>query len=56
MVTHDFYVAQVLSDEILVLDKGQIVEYDTSQIIVNNPKHPTTRELLIPKIKNNKVY
>ncbi|WP_200164547.1 ABC transporter ATP-binding protein [Francisella adeliensis] len=56
LVTHDFYVAQVLSDEILVLDKGQVVEYDTSQNIVNNPKHPTTRELLIPKIRNNKVY
>nr|WP_244148268.1 ATP-binding cassette domain-containing protein [Francisella hispaniensis] len=46
LVTHDLYAAQALCDRILVLDHGKVVEYNTSQNVVNNPKHLITKSLL----------
>jgi ABC-type glutathione transport system ATPase component len=55
LVTHDFYAAKTLCDEILVLDKGEVVEHNTSQNIINNPKHLTTIALLNAQLKGNKI-
>ena len=39
LVTHDLDAAQTLCDEILVLDKGRVVEHGTAQNVTNNPSH-----------------
>ena len=44
-VTHDLRSASV-SDRILVMDRGQIVEQDTTERILNAPKEDYTKYLL----------
>ncbi|MBY5944482.1 ABC transporter ATP-binding protein [Photobacterium rosenbergii] len=46
LVTHDLSAAQELCDEILVLDKGQVVEHGTTTEIFDNPSHPTSQSLV----------
>jgi peptide/nickel transport system ATP-binding protein len=50
-ISHDLSVVKYISDEICVMNKGQIVEYATSDEIYKNPKDPYTQRLLsaIPK-------
>jgi peptide/nickel transport system ATP-binding protein len=40
-----------MSDRIMVMNKGEIVELDTAESIYNNPQQPYTQKLIsaIPK-------
>lgn len=51
-ITHDLAVVKHISDEIMVMYMGQVVEYTTSNELFKNPMHPYTRALLnsIPTI------
>lgn len=51
-ITHDLSVAEFLSDNIMVMQKGKIVEYGTSEEIFNHPKSDYTKTLLsaVPKL------
>jgi len=46
LITHDLASARFLSDRILVLFRGRVVETGPSSAIVESPAHPYTRELL----------
>ncbi|MDX5435669.1 MAG: ABC transporter ATP-binding protein, partial [Pontibacter sp.] len=50
-ITHDLSVAKYMSDRILVMSKGQIVESDTPEQLYRHPKQEYTRTLInaIPK-------
>jgi dipeptide transport system ATP-binding protein len=51
-ISHDLSVIQHISDRIMVMYLGRIVEYGSRDEIFNNPKHPYTKILLesAPKI------
>jgi len=44
--THDLKVVRAISDTLLVMYKGRIVEQGTANDIFNNPKHMYTKQLL----------
>jgi peptide/nickel transport system ATP-binding protein len=50
-ITHDLSVARFMSDRLLVMSQGRIVESGTAAEVYANPKHPYTKTLLaaIPK-------
>lgn len=45
-VAHDLAVVEHISDEVLVMTEGKIVEQASAEEIYNNPQHPYTRKLL----------
>jgi ABC-type glutathione transport system ATPase component len=45
-ITHDLAMAAYLADDIAVMDRGRIVEQGPADIILQQPKHETTRQLL----------
>jgi len=45
-ITHDLRVAAQISDEIIVMQKGEIVERGTAAQVLEAPVHPYTRTLL----------
>ncbi|WP_394155036.1 dipeptide ABC transporter ATP-binding protein [Loktanella salsilacus] len=45
-ITHDLRVAAQISDEIIVLSKGHIVERGSASDILTRPQHPYTRDLI----------
>lgn len=45
-ISHDLSVVKYISDEIGVMNKGQIVEYGPAEEIYKNPKDPYTKKLL----------
>lgn len=51
-IAHDLAVVEHLSDDVLVLHRGKIVESGEARVVLENPSHPYTRELLsaVPKI------
>ena len=51
-ISHDLSVIQHISDRILVMYLGRVVEYGSRDEVFNNPKHPYTKILLesAPKI------
>ncbi|MGI6149558.1 MAG: ABC transporter ATP-binding protein [Limnochordia bacterium] len=51
-ITHDLSTAYYLSDFIANMFRGNIVEYGPAQLVLNQPQHPYTQELLdaVPKI------
>ena len=51
-ITHDLNIAKHMSDNIMVLNLGKIVEINKSYEVFNNPKHVYTKKLIssIPKI------
>ncbi|WP_448059408.1 ABC transporter ATP-binding protein [Cellulomonas hominis] len=46
LITHDMGVVADLSDRVLVMKSGRVVESGTSDEIFNRPTHPYTRQLL----------
>ena len=45
-ISHDISVVQHLSDKVLVMKNGQIVEQGPADEVLENPSHPYTKELL----------
>ena len=45
-ISHDLAVVKYMADDILVMNKGEIVERGTSDEIYANPRHPYTQQLL----------
>ena len=46
LISHDLAMAARISDEIVVIERGRIVERGSPEKIVRAPEHATTRELL----------
>jgi peptide/nickel transport system ATP-binding protein len=46
LVTHDLSAAKTLCDEVLVLNDGKMVEFDSIEKITSSPKHSISRALL----------
>jgi peptide/nickel transport system ATP-binding protein len=44
-ITHDLRVAAQICDSVMVMSKGEIVEYGATKAIFESPQHPYTREL-----------
>lgn len=45
-ITHDLVVANLMSDDVVVMKEGRIVEAGASQAVLGDPTHPYTRRLL----------
>jgi len=45
-ISHDLGVIAALSDEILVMKDGAVVEHGAAAAVLNDPQHAFTRELL----------
>nr|MDJ0510619.1 ABC transporter ATP-binding protein [Crocosphaera sp.] len=45
-ISHDFSVVRFMSDKIMVMNKGKIVELGDAEEIINNPKEDYTKKLL----------
>jgi peptide/nickel transport system ATP-binding protein len=50
-ISHDLAVVKYISDQVMVMNEGEIVEMANSDDIYLNPRHPYTKKLLssIPK-------
>ncbi|WP_320200629.1 dipeptide ABC transporter ATP-binding protein (plasmid) [Agrobacterium sp. rho-13.3] len=57
LVTHDMGVVSEVTDRVLVMRKGQVVEQDDTAIILDAPKHDYTRSLLaaVPRLRVSSV-
>ncbi|MCP3674810.1 MAG: ATP-binding cassette domain-containing protein [Gammaproteobacteria bacterium] len=51
LITYNLPVIRHICDQLMVLCKGQIVEYGATKEILNNPMHPYTRDVLNKKSK-----
>ncbi len=45
-ITHDLRVAAQICDEVMVMQEGVIVEYDTATNVLSRPRHAYTRQLI----------
>lgn len=48
-ITHDLALAATIADEVLVMYKGEMVEYGPATEVLRSPKHPYTQALLACK-------
>lgn len=46
LISHDLGVISQMSEHVVVMYSGEIVEEDTVENIINNPQHPYTKKLL----------
>ena len=46
MITHDIALALYMSDKIVVMKKGQVIEVNSAEEILKNPQHDYTKQLL----------
>ncbi len=53
-VSHDLAVVKSISDEVMVLKQGEIVEKSSAEEVFNNPKNEYTKKLIssVPRINN----
>jgi peptide/nickel transport system ATP-binding protein len=51
-ITHDLGLAYYVSDKLLIMEKGKIVEQGAADAVILNPQHPYTKQLLadVPKL------
>ncbi|WBU60692.1 ABC transporter ATP-binding protein [Paracoccus albus] len=51
-ISHDLGVVRGVTDRVLVMDKGKIVEKGETATVMDNPQHPTTHKLMaaMPRI------
>jgi peptide/nickel transport system ATP-binding protein len=54
-ITHDLLSARLLADEIMVLNRGEVVESGDAQSIIKNPQHDYTK-LLLNSIPNPFIH
>ncbi|HEY1226505.1 MAG TPA: ABC transporter ATP-binding protein, partial [Ramlibacter sp.] len=45
-ISHDLAVVKYMADDILVMNRGEVVERGSAEAIYANPQHPYTRQLL----------
>jgi peptide/nickel transport system ATP-binding protein len=45
-ISHDLAVVKYISDEVLVMNQGEMVEYANADELYRNPQHPYTQKLL----------
>ena len=45
-ITHDIGQAQYISDDVIVMEQGRIVENGSVKQVLSNPQHRYTKELL----------
>ena len=45
-ITHDLLSARLVTDEILVLNSGRVVEHDPTKQVLQHPRHSYTTQLL----------
>ncbi|WP_267618057.1 dipeptide ABC transporter ATP-binding protein [Gordonia bronchialis] len=55
-ISHDLGVIHHVSDDILVMRGGEVVEYGTADAVFETPQHPYTRQLLaaVPRIDSGR--
>ena len=46
LITHDLGVVSTIADQVLVLERGVIVEAGETSDVLSNPQHPYTESLL----------
>ncbi|MGB1155521.1 MAG: ABC transporter ATP-binding protein [Alphaproteobacteria bacterium] len=46
LITHDLDVVQAMADDVVVMEKGHVVETGTAERVLNDPSHPYTRMLI----------
>ena len=51
-ITHDIIAVQKISDRLIVLQDGGIVEEGITHEVIKKPKHRYTKELIKPVLKN----
>ena len=55
-VTHDLETAYYISDRIIIMQKGSVVERGDARTVLNAPQHPYSRQLraavLLPEVAN----
>ena len=57
LITHDMGVVADLSDRVIVMQRGRIVESGTADQVFNAPEHPYTQQLLaaVPHLGSRSV-
>jgi peptide/nickel transport system ATP-binding protein len=45
-ITHDLGVVEEIADEVIVMERGRIVESGSTRNVLNNPSHPYTQRLI----------
>ncbi|MFN8699294.1 MAG: ABC transporter ATP-binding protein [Flavobacteriales bacterium] len=45
-ITHDLGVVEEIADEVIVMERGRIVESGNTRDVLNNPSHPYTQRLI----------
>ncbi|MBU6950882.1 ABC transporter ATP-binding protein [Hahella sp. HN01] len=45
-ITHDLHIVRKLSDYVVVMEKGNVVEQGETQALFSNPSHPYTKKLI----------
>ena len=58
LISHDINLLKNYSDEILIINKGKIIEHGKTNYVLNNPKNIFTKSLIIckPLIINNPCF
>ncbi|MDR7103624.1 ABC transporter ATP-binding protein [Croceicoccus sp. BE223] len=54
-ITHDFGVVGEIADEVIVMEKGRIVESGSAEKVLTAPEHPYTRQLIaaVPTLRRD---
>jgi len=57
IVTHDLGIHSMLSDQVIIIYAGKIVEVGSAEVIFENPAHPYTAALLesLPRLENKNL-